>query len=157
MQPMTGVERILNITRRQPVDRIGLYEHFWSDTRRAWLGQGHLEEDEDLADHFGFDMQAFSPFNMFADIDFEPQVIEEDEETILTRDGNGALLRRHKLRDATPEHVDFWVKDRSGWEEYVRPKLTPDPRRIDFEGVSQGQGRCPSRESLLCLIRDQCI
>ncbi len=124
MQPMTGVERILNITRRQPVDRIGLYEHFWSDTRRAWLEQGPLEEDE---------------------------------ETILTRDGNGALLRRHKLHDATPEHVDFWVKDRSGWEEYVRPKLTPDPRRIDFEGVSQGQGRCPSRESLLCLIRDQCI
>jgi len=28
MQEMTGIERIGNILRRQPVDRIGLFEHF---------------------------------------------------------------------------------------------------------------------------------
>ena len=60
--------------------------------------------------------------------------VEETEDTILQRDGNGALLRRHKKHDATPEHVDFLVKDRAAWEEQIKPKLRPDRRRIDFEG-----------------------
>jgi len=60
--------------------------------------------------------------------------VEETEDTILQRDGNGALLRRHKKHDATPEHVDFLVKDRTAWEEQIKPKLRPDRRRIDFEG-----------------------
>jgi len=57
----------------------------------------------------------------------------------LQRDGNGALLRRHKLHDSTPEHVDFLVKDRQGWEEYARPLLNADPRRIDFEGYRKAK------------------
>ena len=57
MQPMTGLERIGNILRREPVDRVGLFEHFCGDTQRTWTGQGHLREGENLGDHFGFDMQ----------------------------------------------------------------------------------------------------
>lgn len=34
MNKMTGRERIGNILQRKPVDRIGVYEHFWSDTQR---------------------------------------------------------------------------------------------------------------------------
>jgi len=139
MQPMTGVERISNILRRQPVDRIGLFEHFWSDTQQTWTQQGHLREGEDLGDHFGFDLQLIWPFNLVADPDMEPMVVEETEETILTRDGNGALLRRHKLHDATPEHVDFLVKDRRGWEEHIKPRLTAERRRIDFEAYRRAK------------------
>lgn len=133
MQAMTGVERIGNILRREPVDRIGLFEHFWTDTRRAWSQAGHIREDEDLGDHFGFDIELCWAFDMVADLDFEPQIVEETEETILTRDGNGALLRRHKLHEATPEHVDFAVQGRAAWEELIKPRLTADPRRIKFE------------------------
>ena len=139
MQPMTGVERIGNILRREPVDRIGLFEHFWSDTQRTWTAQGHLREGENLADHFGFDMQTFSPFALVADLDMEPEVIEETDETILVRDGNGALLRRHKMHDATPEHVDFLVKDRAGWEEHIKPRLQAERRRIDFRGYREAK------------------
>lgn len=133
MTGMTGIERMSNILKRKPVDRIGLYEHFWGDTHKKWSSEGFIRQNEDMADHFGYDMEECWPFNCVADIDFVPQVIEETEETILTRDGNGALLRRHKLHDATPEHVDFLVKDRSGWEEHVKPLLKPDRRRINFE------------------------
>jgi uroporphyrinogen decarboxylase len=134
MQSMTGIERIGNILRHQPVDRIGVFEHFWGDTQRVWTEQGYLREGEDLADHFGFDMEIFWPFNFIADLDFEPVVVEETKETILTRDGNGALLRRHKLHASTPEHVDFLVRDRQGWEQRIKPHLVADPRRINFEG-----------------------
>ena len=131
---MTGIERIGNILQRKPVDRIGLFEHFWGDTHKKWTAAGHLRPGESLEDHFNFDLQLFWPFNMTARLDYVPEVIEENEETILTRDGNGAVLRRHKLHDATPEHVDFLVRDRATWEEHVKPFLTPDRARIDFEG-----------------------
>ena len=102
MSEMTGVERIGNILRRKPVDRIGLYEHFWGDTLNVWQEKGHIEKGEDLATHFGFDLSACWTFNMVARLDFVPEVLEETDETILTRDGNGAVLRRHKLHASTP-------------------------------------------------------
>ena len=134
MVEMTGIERMSNILKRKPVDRIGVYEHFWSDTHKEWNKKGVINENEDLNDHFGYDMTEHWAFNFMADLDFVPQVVEETDETILIRDGNGALLRRHKLHDTTPEHVDFLVKEREQWEEHIKPLLKADRRRIDFEG-----------------------
>ena len=141
MDEMTGVERITNILNREPVDRIGLFEHFWSDTQRVWTEQGHIQPGENLADHFGFDMSLCGAFSMVADIDFMPEILEETEETILTLDGNGATLRRHKLHDATPEHIDFLVKDRNAWGEFIKPKLKPDRRRINFSAYRESKER----------------
>jgi uroporphyrinogen decarboxylase len=136
---MDGVERITRILKREPVDRIGLFEHFWGDTQKKWTDEGHLKEGESLADHFGFDIENCWPFNTVAQLDFEPETVEETEDTILMRDGNGALLRRHKKHDATPEHVDFLVKDRAGWEGHIKAQLTPDPRRIDFQAYREAK------------------
>lgn len=133
MQEMTGRERIGNILKRQPVDRIGLFEHFWGDTYKQWVQDGSIKPGDDLADIFGYDLATCWAFNTVADLDFQNVVVEETEETMLVRDGNGALLRRHKLHDTTPEHVDFLVKERDAWEEHIKPKLTPDRRRINFE------------------------
>lgn len=124
---MTGKERIGRILKRQPVDRIGLYEHFWGDTQKKWTREGHIRPGESLEDHFGFDLQLAWPFNLTARLDFTPETVDETEETILQRDGNGALLRRHKLHDTTPEHVDFLVQDRAGWDEHIKPYLTGRP------------------------------
>ena len=84
-------------------------------------------------------MELFWAFNLMADLDFQPVTVEETEETILQRDGNGALLRRHKKHEATPEHVDFLVRDRRGWEEHAKPHLAPDRRRIDFAGYRRAK------------------
>jgi len=129
---MTSVERINNILKRRPVDRIGVFEHFWGDTHKKWSSEGHIKAMESMEDHFGFDLQLCWPFNSVAKLDFEPELVEETDETILVRDGNGAVLRRHKLHDTTPEHVDFLVKDRAGWEEHIKPFLKADRERIDF-------------------------
>ncbi len=133
MPELAGVERIARILQRKPVDRIGLYEHFWNNTWCTWAEQGYVKRDEIPAEHFGFDLELAWPFNLVADLDYGVEVVEETEDTILARDGNGALLRRHKKHDATPEHVDFLVKDRRGWEEHIKPFLKPDRRRINFE------------------------
>ena len=130
---MTGKERISRILRHEPVDRIGLYEHFWSDTEREWHKNGHLPVGVSLEDHFGFDLQECWAFNLMADLDFEPKMIAETADTVTLLDGNGATLRRHKHHDTTPEHVNFSVQEREDWEERIKPMLTADPRRINFE------------------------
>lgn len=130
---MTSRERITRILARQPVDRIGLFEHFWGPTHQKWVKEGFIKEGEDLADHFGFDIAMCWNLNFVAKLDYQNVTVEEDAETILIRDGNGALLRRHKLHDSTPEHVDFTVRDRDGWEEHIKPFLKFDRRRINFE------------------------
>ena len=132
MRELTGIERIGNILKRQPVDRIGVFEHFWDDTYRIWKQNGWIPPDVSMEDYFGFDLQLFWSFNLIADLDFKEEIVEETEETILKRDGNGALLRRHKLHDSTPEHVDFLVKDRQGWETYIKPHLMDRPPADQF-------------------------
>ncbi len=136
---MTGKERMLRILNHQPVDRIGLYEHFWNDTYQTWESQGHIAAGQSYADVFDFDMQEFWAFNLIADLDFEPQILREDAETYTTLDGNGATLRRHKFHDTTPEHIDFSVQEREDWERLIKPHLTADPRRIDFEGYRKAK------------------
>ena len=84
------------ILHRKSVDRIGLYEHFWGDTQARWTREGHLREGEDLASHFGFDMEEHWSFNCVADLDFLPIRMAEDADTYTEKDGNGAILRRHK-------------------------------------------------------------
>ena len=147
---MTGIERISNILQRRPVDRIGLFEHFWGDTLQKWQAAGHIQEGEDLATHFGFDMTTSWAFNLVADLDFVPEILEETDETVVTRDGNGAVLRRHKLHSSTPEHIDFAVKERQAWEELIKPKLTPDRRRINFEGYRNAKKAAAEQDRFFC-------
>jgi uroporphyrinogen decarboxylase len=147
---MNGIERIGRILERKPADRIGLFEHFWDDTQTVWTKQGHIKPGENLNDHFALDMQLCWPFNMVGDLDFKTVIVDETEETILLRDGNGALLRRHKLHDSTPEHVDFLVKEREHWEELIKPKLSPDPRRIDFKAYRTAKEQARAQDRFFC-------
>jgi uroporphyrinogen decarboxylase len=109
-----------------------LYEGFWGDTHDAWMKAGKMAEGESFGDHFGFDIELSWPFALVLDQDFEPRAVSETDETIVWLDGNGATLRRHKLHDTTPEHVDFKVKEREQWDQ-VKHMLAPDERRINFE------------------------
>lgn len=138
MSTLTGFERTQRMLQRKPADRICLFEHFWNDTQKEWTEQGHLKPGEDMGLHFGFDMAEHWAFNLMADLDWKPQVLEETDSTILIKDGNGAILRRHKLHDTTPEHVDFTVREKKHWDE-IKHLITADRRRIDFEGYRRAK------------------
>ena len=147
---MTGKERISNILQRKPVDRIGVFEHFWGDTHKAYVDGGHIKEGESFENHFNLDMQLCWPINLIAKFDFEPVIIAETEDTVTYLDGNGAYLKRHKKHDTTPEHVDFTVKDSSTWEEYKK-LLTIDERRINFEDYRNAKLEAARKERFFCL------
>ena len=153
MKELTSKERIARILKHQPVDRIGLYEHFWEDTQEHWVQQGFLKEGEDLIQHFGMDVRMAGFPNMMADLDFGEEIVEESDEWKLVRDGNGALLRQWKYKSGTPEHVDFMVKDRSGWEEWARPALIGDSRlgdRICFEDYRKARQLARQEQRFFC-------
>ncbi|MFP4355253.1 MAG: uroporphyrinogen decarboxylase family protein [Phycisphaerae bacterium] len=145
MTPLTSKERIARTLDRKEIDHIGLKESFWHDTRDLWVSQGHIGAEESLEDHFGHDIRAAGWINIMCDPTVRNEVLEETEETRLTRNPNGAVLRWHKQHSSTPEHVDFLVQDRSGWEEHIRPKLLDeslDLHRANFESYRKIREKC---------------
>jgi len=159
---LTGKERFGRILRHQPVNRIGLFEVFWRETAQQWSQQGHFGMPETVGDHFRLDMLrtggATTPatwklLDLTANLDAGSQVVEETNVAKLTRDGNGALLRWRKDRSGAPEHVDFLVKDRKGWETHIRPCLIDSrsyQRRIDFQRYRDTRAKCEREGVFLC-------
>ena len=153
---LTGKERMTRILRHEPVDRIGLFEVFWRETAQRWIGEGYINASEDLADHFALDLirsggvltpGAWKLVNLVGDLDAGDQVVEETDVVKLVRNGNGALLRWCKGSGA-PEHVDFLVKDRHGWEEHIRHHLVDEDKysqRIDFENYGRLRTDCEQK------------
>lgn len=141
MSSLTSRERVMRMLKRQPHDHIPVSESFWGDTQSTYAARGHLKQDEDIADHFNFDFVGAWVFNCIADLDFEEEVMEETDETILVKNGNGATRRWWKNKSGTPEHVDFTVKDRATWEEFREKLLKVDERRINFEGYRNAKAK----------------
>jgi uroporphyrinogen decarboxylase len=153
MMKLTSRERIERILKRQPVDRVGLQESFWGDTQKHWVEQGHLKEGENLVSHFGLDIHTAGWLNSEADLDHKEEIVEETEEWKLARNGNGALLKWWKNKSGTPEHVDFLVKDRAGWEEHIRPRLLDESRlrnRVDIEGYRKIRRQAAEEQRFFC-------
>lgn len=156
---LTSKERFERILKRQPVDRVGLFEVFWRETVQKWSAAGHLAQPDTVSDHFGLDVRRtggeitpgdYHTINLIANIEAGDQVIEETESVKLIRDGNGALLRWLKNGSGAPEHVDFTVRDRHGWEEHIRPYLLDAgtyERRINFGSYRELRAKC-TREDL---------
>lgn len=142
---MTGKERITRILNNQPVDRIGIYEHFWADAYTRWRGEGHMTESQTAQDIFNFDMFDFWPLNYNVDLDFVPTVISEDADTYTLKDQNYATMRRHKHHDATPEHIAYDIVDKESWDN-IKHLIKPERRRINFEGYRAAKEDCAKRE-----------
>lgn len=150
MSAMTNKERVHNTLNLKPVDYAPSAESFWPDTHWAWQEKGWIEEKEDLVVHFDYSMRNGGWLNTTADLDFEPVVLEETEDTKLVLDGNGAKLRRHKKHASTPEHVDFTVQEREDWEEKIKPFLLEvDRRRIPFEGYRNAKQKCAEEDRFM--------
>jgi uroporphyrinogen decarboxylase len=135
---MTNRERVFNTLYHRPVDRIPTQVSPWGETVKRWVSEGHIKQGWDVERHFGSAIRGGAWFNMVADMDFKPVIIEETETTKVVLDGNGAKLRRHKLHETTPEHVDFTVKDRASWEAHARPHLREaNRRRVNFRSYRE--------------------
>ncbi len=135
---MTSKERVENVLAGKPVDRLPYCDWLWPETLARWISEGHIREDENPVDHFGFDIIRGGGIDSTADMNFVPEVLEENIESKLIRDGNGAALRIRKDGSGTPEHVDFAVKNRDDWERLIKPHLLKIDRcRIPWKTYRQ--------------------
>jgi len=147
---MDSKERISKILLRKPVDRIGLFEEFWTDTYKAWK-EGFGSESEVILPGLKLDMEKGWPFDFTADVSFKPQVLEETDEVILLFDGNGATLRKHKLHVSTPEHIGFSCNSPEIWYTDFKPLLENIKGRIDRDGYGDSVRRSNRNNSfMLC-------
>jgi uroporphyrinogen decarboxylase len=151
MPPLSSRERIARILRHEPVDRVGCYEHFWTQTARRWEREGRVATGCDLNEHFNHDIGQSRPFNMVADIAFGRKVIEETDDAIRYLDGNGAVLLKNKKEPGPARYVDFSVRDRAAWEERIKPLLRPARGRIDFVAYRQARDRAAAGDRFFCL------
>lgn len=148
---MTSIERMKCALDRKPVDMVPVAVDPWGATVQKWVAEGHIQHGEDVAEHFGQDIRAGGWLNSVAKLDFQAITLEETDETILQLDGNGAKLRRHKLHDSTPEHVDFTVHDHATWNEHGKPYLVDlDRRRIPFEGYRGARKFAAEKQRYFC-------
>jgi uroporphyrinogen decarboxylase len=151
MQAMTHKERFLNALHRRPVDQLPCGDGLWGETYRKYVAEGKLQDKEDPVAHFDMSWRSGGWLNSVADLDFQERVVEETAETVLKLNGNGAKLRWWKSRSGTPEHVDFTVKDRAGWDAHVRPHLLrTDRRRINFEGYRNARRQAAAESRAFC-------
>ncbi|HEY3377316.1 MAG TPA: uroporphyrinogen decarboxylase family protein [Armatimonadota bacterium] len=148
---MTSFERVAQTLARRPVDQSPVVVSPWTSTIARWVAEGHITAETDVHAFFGQDLYWAGHINCIANLDMEPIVLEETEETRLVQDGNGAILRRHKLHESTPEHVDFLVRDRDGWEAHIKPFLLEvDRRRISFDDYRTVKRRCADGQRFFC-------
>lgn len=150
MVSMTARERVRNLLERKPADRASFSEGLWSETVQRWTAEGHLRKDEDVGAHFKMEIMSAGWLNSAGDLEKEEAIVEEDAETKLVRNADGAVLRYWKHKSGTPEHVDFLVKDRAGWEEHIKPFLKPDRRRVDFKNYRNVKKAAADRQLFFC-------
>ena len=148
--PMTSFERVANVLRRKPVDQCPFVIGPWPDADKRWRAEGNIPADADMREFFGQDLRWAGGLRLVADLDFVSETVEETEETISVRDGNGAILRRFKNKTTTPEHVGFRVAERADWEQWIKPHFGRiDKRRIPFEGYRAEKTLCADKQRFL--------
>lgn len=130
---MTHKEKLLAALNNEHVEELPYFDNLWWEAKVRYVEEGAMHDGEDEVVHFDMSQRSGASLNSIANLDFEDEVLEETEETILKLNGNGASLRHWKGRSGTPEHVDFKVKERPQWEGLIKPHLlSVDRRRIPF-------------------------
>lgn len=129
---MNSRERVTMLLNKQIPDQMGLYEHFWGDTitDTGWIAQGY-PKDSDPAKFFDYDLVCCGGWFDSALVVGRNDVIDENDEWRITRDGRGAILKLWKDKSGCPEHVGFEVTSREIWGRYREPLLSLDRRRVE--------------------------
>jgi uroporphyrinogen decarboxylase len=134
---MTPRERMQAALKREPTDRTPRHEHFWPETTDVWVTQG-LAPGTDLADVTESDLRAVDSYDRT--LRLPEAILEEREEWVIRRDGNGATKKYWKHRSGVPEFTgEFAVQTREQWNEYRDRLVDPVGRLKADETVRASQ------------------
>jgi len=119
---MTGRERVDHAIRRLPLDRVPMYDGFWTDTLSSWEAQGypagrppHEVFDFDIVT-MGFDTSMRCP----------QKLLKREGEFITVQDRHGFTVRKFERKDRAMEYLDHVTKDKETWQA-LRPRFALAP------------------------------
>ena len=115
----------------------------YDSTRERWESEG-LPKGVDLNDYFGFDFDPFRwqlPVNWRIDPYVSDEVIQENDEYIIRRQGHGEVVRylKNVPPPAMPQWLEYPLKNRADWDKFKK-RLNPDtPTRFpaNFETLAE--------------------
>ena len=119
---MSGQERVARMMKRAAQDRIPRHESFWPETITRWQGEGLSGDAQTVLDLLGSDFQSLNWCWPHA-FPGRVEIISEDEQTKIVRNGQGNVSRWWKNRSGTPEHISFGCDSREAWERTYKPSL----------------------------------
>lgn len=141
---MTGRERVNRMFERREQDRIPRHETFWNETIERWQGEGLRGNAGTVLERLGSD---FHGLNWLWPVAFPGQedLISEDSETKIVRDGQGKSVRYWKKKSGTPEHLGFECNSRELWEKRFKPALLDAGLQVDPDAVRRSYNLARSK------------
>jgi len=134
-------------------ERIGLYENIWPDTLSKWENEGYPcdPDDEPPQEYFDFDICRISrTFDVYPLIGVH-ELVDQNEEWSIYRNGAGAALKYWNNKSGTPEHVDFRMISPDAWKKDYRSHLLfLDPKRFDLDESRKAFSRLKELGKWIC-------
>lgn len=131
MNELTTHERMSRIYTHRQGDRVPITDWIWDSTLARFRAEG-LPADVDWASYLGLD-QVVQVGRTFIDTSprFQTRIIEDAPTYRIERDSWGATKKNFKPVSATPNYMDFEIKDPAAWQA-VKPRMTASRDRIDW-------------------------
>lgn len=131
---LSSRERVNRMFERKDHDRVPRHDSFWRETIERWETEGLWGGAAKVLDLLGSD---FHGLNWLWPSAFpgREEVVSEDTETRVVRDGQGKLVRYWKGKSGTPEHLGFECDTRSAWEKRFKPALLGSGLQVDPEAI----------------------
>lgn len=153
---MDSHERVNRTLKHKEADRIPRADSYWPEVVPQWHKEG-LSKDANVSDLFDFDIVGAGWNNSQAKPGFT-ETIEENEQSITRKDGNGAILRYWKGKSGTPEHIGFTVNSRETWGVLKRDLLAaPISQRVDANGALQRMKYARQNRRWFCWAGVECF
>ncbi|MCG3150033.1 MAG: hypothetical protein PCFJNLEI_03500 [Verrucomicrobiae bacterium] len=134
MSKLTGQERVNRAMERRDHDRVPRHDSFWGETITRWQNEGLNGEVQQVLDLLSSD---FHSLNWLWPMAFpgQDEIVSQDTETRVVRDGNGKLVRYWRNKSGTPDHLGFDCETRAKWETVYKPALLGTGLQNDPEAV----------------------
>ena len=134
MTKLTGRERVDRAMEHRNQDRVPRFESFWDETILRWEKEGLRGGKRAVLDLLDTD---FHGLNWLWPQVYpgQEEVMEEDDETRVIRDGQGKVIRYWKSKSGTPEHIGFGCETREIWQETYKPALLDTGLQVDPDAI----------------------
>ncbi len=136
MNTLTSRERVNRMMERRDHDRIPRHESFWNETITHWQSEGLEGDAETVLGMLESDFHGICwcwP-EVFPG---SGHTVSEDHETVVTRDGQGKLVRYWKNKSGTPEHLGFGCDSREAWETSFKPSLLANAMQLNVGEIGK--------------------